>query len=143
MKKEVLINIKGVQEQDGQREEVELFTTGNFYRRGNSYYIAYDESEATGFEGAHTTVQVEDGSQRVTMRRTGSVRSQLIVERGVRHQCNYDTGYGNVIIGVLGDRISSTLTPAGGDLEFGYSLDVNTSLASENSVAINIREPEC
>lgn len=143
MKKEVLITIKGTQLQDGEKDEVELFTTGNYYRRGNSYFIAYDESEATGFQGSRTIVKVEDGLKRVTLNRTGTTKSQLIVERGVRHQCNYDTGYGNFTIGVLGDRICSTLNENGGELEFGYSLDINASLASENTVAISIRQPEC
>ena len=41
-----------------------------------------------------------------------------------------------------GDYIHSTLTEEGGELGFGYSLDVNTSLASENTVTITVRQPE-
>ena len=44
------------------------------------------------------------------------------------------------MIGVSGDRIVSDLTDSGGNLEFAYSLDVNTLLASENAVYINVRE---
>ncbi len=139
MKKDVLISITGTQLQDGEKDVIELVTTGSFYRRGGSYYIAYDESEATGFEGSRTTVKLEEQDSRVTMKRSGNISSQLIVERGIRHQCNYDTGYGNIIIGVLGDHIRTTLTDEGGKLEFGYSLDVNASLASEHSVAIEVR----
>ncbi len=139
MKKDVLISIKGIQTQDGEEDVVELLTTGSFYRRGENYYIAYDESEATGFEGARTTVKLEEQDARVTMKRSGSISSQLIIESGIRHQCNYDTGYGNIIIGVLGDHIRTTLTDEGGKLEFGYSLDVNASLASEHTVAIEVR----
>ena len=72
--------------------------------------------------------------------RTGTAKSQLIVERGVRHQCHYDTGYGPMMIGVSGDRVVSELGDHGGRLEFAYSLDVNTLLASENAVYINVRE---
>lgn len=139
MKKDVVIEIKGVYRQNDDVDSIELFTTGSFYKRNGHYYIAYDESEMTGFEGARTVLKVEDGS-RVTLTRTGSARSQLIVERGVRHQCHYDTGMGPMMIGVSGDRIVSGLTDAGGKLEFAYSLDINTLLASENSVFINVRE---
>lgn len=139
MKKDVLIEIKGVYRQDGDEDEVELFTTGSYYKRNGHYYIAYDESEATGFEGTHTVLKVEN-SDRVTMLRTGTSKSQLIVERGIRHQCHYDTGYGPMMIGVSGDRVVSKLDDSGGDLEFAYSLDVNTLLASENSVYVNVRE---
>ncbi len=139
MKKDVMITIRGIQRSDGDNDVVELFTTGRFYRKNGSYYISYDESEATGYEGAKTTLRVEQDN-RVTMSRSGSMRSQLIIERGVRHQCNYDTGYGNFTIGVSGDKIVSSLTDEGGNIEFKYSLDVNASLASENEVYINVKE---
>ena len=84
-------------------------------------------------------LRVEDAG-RVTLSRTGAAKSQLIIERGVRHQCHYDTGYGSMMIGVSGDRVVSDLDDHGGNLEFSYSLDVNTLLASENSVFVNVRE---
>lgn len=91
MKKDVIITIKGTQFADDEQDSVELTTVGLLYRRGNAYYICYNESEATGFDGAKTTLKVE-GDRRVTMRRTGdNMRSQLIIEKGQRHQCFYDT----------------------------------------------------
>ena len=45
-----------------------------------------------------------------------------------------------MMIGVSGDRVVSELGDHGGRLEFAYSLDVNTLLASENAVYINVRE---
>ena len=139
MKKDVLIEVKGVYRQDGDEDSVELFTTGSYYKRNGHYYIAYDESEVTGFEGSRTVLKVEE-SGRVTLTRSGRTRSQLIIEQGVRHQCHYDTGYGSMTIGICGDRVDSGLTDEGGRLEFAYSLDVNTLLASENAVYINVRE---
>lgn len=139
MKKDVLIEIKGICRQDNDEDQVELFTTGSYYKRNGHYYIAYDESEATGFEGTHTVLKIEN-SDRVTLLRTGTAKSQLIIERGVRHQCHYDTGFGPMMIGVSGDKVVSELGEHGGKLEFAYSLDVNTLLASENSVYINVKE---
>ncbi len=140
--KEYLITIVGRQSDEEDSDEVELFTTGNFYRTDHSWCVAYDESEASGFEGNRTVVEVEDDLRRVTMNRLGNTSSQLIIERGMRHQCTYDTGYGSMIIGVSGDFVHSTLTEEGGELSFGYSLDVNTSLVSENTVTITVRPPQ-
>jgi len=139
LKKDVLISIKGVQVVDGESDSVELFTTGSYYKKGGHYYISYQESEATGFEGTRTTLKVED-ENKVTMLRSGKNPSQLIVEKGRRNQCHYGTDVGSMLIGVSGDRIVSRLTDQGGDLEFKYSLDINTSLASENEVFIKIKE---
>ena len=139
--KEFLITIVGTQrDEDGESEEVELFTTGNFYRTANSWCVAYDESEATGFQGAKTTLKVE-GSRRVTMRRTGErMRSQLIIEKGERHQCCYDTGYGTMTLGISGDHIESKIDDNGGHLSVRYTLDINAVQASENELLVDVEE---
>ena len=131
MKKDVLIEIKGVYKQEGDEDEIELFTTGSYYKRNGNYYIAYDESEATGFDGTHTVLKVEQ-SDKVTLLRTGTAKSQLIVERGVRHQCHYDTGYGAMTIGVSGDRVVSHLDDHGGALEFAYSRQARIRLLARH-----------
>lgn len=139
MKKDVLISIKGVYDSEDDHDVVELFTTGVYYKKNGCYVISYDETEATGFEGSRTTLLV-DNQDKVTLTRSGKARSQLIVERGVRHQCHYDMGFGELMIGVLGNRIKSSLGDAGGNLEIKYSLDINAMLASENEMYINIKE---
>ena len=138
MKKDAVINIKGIYNMEGEKEVIELMTTGRFYKRGGHYYISYDESEATGFEGSKTTLKIEN-EDRITLLRSGASRSQLIIEQGIRHQCYYNVGHSSMMIGVLGDKIKSCLNDSGGKLEFKYSLDINTSLASENEVYIDIK----
>ena len=137
MKKDVYISIRGIQAIDGDRDVTELFTQGRFYRRNNSYYITYDESEATGFGGSKTTLKVE-GGRKVTLMRNGATRSHLIVESGERNVGQYGTQHGDVLIGVNAHKVESRLNDEGGDLYFSYSLDINTSLISENEVFISI-----
>ena len=139
LKKDVLIKIKGVASVDGEKEVIELTTIGNFYKKSNNYYLIYDESEATGYEGMTTTLKVE-GNDCVTMERAGKTRSQLIIEKGKRHLCHYDTGNGELMIGVSAKKINSMLNDDGGELYFNYSLDINSSLASENEVFIDVKE---
>lgn len=140
MKKDVIIEIKGAYRQEDDEDEIDFITAGTYSSKNGIYYIAYDESEMTGFEGCRTTLQVEDG--RVVMTRSGKNKSQLIIERGVRHQCHYDTDDGiSMIIGVSGSNLISHLNEDGGDLSFRYSLDINTYLTSENQVAVTVRQP--
>ena len=139
MKKDVLINIKGIYRGEGDSDVVELFTTGQYYKRDGHYYISYEESEATGFEGSRTTLKVEPDRDTVTLSRTGTATTEIIVERGVRHQCHYDIGVGDMMIGVMGNRIKSSLTDSGGKLEFKYSMDINSLLTSENEMYINVK----
>lgn len=141
MKKDVLITIKGVQTVDGESDVVELTTTGSFYRKNETYYLSYTEAEPSTFEGQHTTLKMEK-SRRVSMIRYGGEDSSLVVEKGVRHQSYYDTGFGTMLIGVSGQHIENNVTDDGGSIHFQYTLDVNTALASVNDVYVTIRTYE-
>jgi len=137
-KKDALITIKSVHIVDEDKDVSEIVTVGKFYKHNGEYVISYEESEATGFDGTLTTVSVQ-GAEKVEMNRRGSTNSQLIVQKGARHQCQYDTGFGNVTIGVLGDTIENSLTDDGGELAFRYSIDINTSLTSINIIYISVK----
>jgi len=131
-----MISIKGIYNTDGSPDTIELLTCGRFYRRNNSYWLSYEESETTGFEGYKTTLHIEP--DKVTMRRSGLSESQLIVQKGTRHQCLYDTGFGSITVGVNGRTVNSTLDDNGGTVDFSYSMDINTALTSENRVIIKV-----
>jgi uncharacterized beta-barrel protein YwiB (DUF1934 family) len=74
------------------------------------------------------------------LERKGKAKAQLIVEQGRRHQCQYDVGFGDMMIGVHGSKVQYDLGAHGGSVQFRYSLDVNAMLASENEMYIHVRE---
>lgn len=124
---------------EDESDVTELFTQGLFYKKNDNYYITYDETETTGFDGSKTTLKVE-GNQKVTLMRSGKSKSHLIIENGERNVGHYGTDAGNMMIGVYTKEISSELTDAGGDIYFSYQLDINSTLISENEVYINVQE---
>lgn len=142
MNKDVLISIKGtVVSPGGMPEVIELVTEGRYYNRNGAYYISYHESEATGFEGVTTTLKV-DGDHCVTLIRNGSQRSRLTLEKGRRHLCQYDTGYGYTMLGISGCKIKSGLGDIGGELVFNYTLDVDSNTVSQNEVYVSVKEAD-
>ena len=96
MQENFLITIKGTMEQRGDSDTVELMTRGSLVHKEGAYYIVYKETEATGYEGCTTTVKVAEDARKVSMLRYGKVPSQLIIEKGTRHLCHYETGYGAI-----------------------------------------------
>lgn len=139
MEENYLITIKGTMEQDGKSDTVELMTHGALVHKEGAYYIIYKETEATGYEGCTTTVKVAEDARKVSMLRFGKVPSQLIVEKGTRHLCHYETGYGAVSLGVAADVIEHELTDHGGKLKFSYTLDSGAeSFISRNLVDITV-----
>ncbi|MBD5094776.1 MAG: DUF1934 domain-containing protein [Subdoligranulum sp.] len=138
MNEDYLITIRGTMEQGGERDKVKLMTRGSFVRRNGSFFITYKETETTGYAGCVTTVKVED-SQKVSMLRFGSAPSQLVIEKGRRHVCHYETGYGSVSLGVAADEIQSRLSDKGGTVQFSYLLDMDTASISHNTVKITVK----
>lgn len=140
MEENYLITIKGTMQQGGESDTVELMTRGSLVHKDSAYYIIYKETEATGYDGCTTTVKVADDARRVTMTRFGPIPSQLVVEKGTRHLCHYDTGYGAVSLGVAADEIEPKLSGHGGRLKFSYTLDSgNEAFISRNLVDITVR----
>lgn len=139
MKKDAVITIKGTQIMGQEREVVEVFTTGTYYKRNDNFYISYMETEETGFDGAKTTLKIGKDNT-VTMLRSKPARSQLTIEEGTRHLCSYDTGYGNIMIGISGNEVKSSLDETGGKVRFKYTMDINSALASINEVDILVEE---
>ncbi|MBQ8931898.1 MAG: DUF1934 domain-containing protein [Ruminiclostridium sp.] len=138
MLKEVSITIDSIQIVDGESDKTELFTVGTMESCENGYRLYYDESEATGFEGSKVTVTVTDDS--VVVERTGKAISTLIIERGKKHHCHYGTEFGEFLIGVNTDEVRNDLDESGGEVYLKYTLDINSSLMSENEMKIKVKE---
>ncbi|WP_294497440.1 DUF1934 domain-containing protein [uncultured Gemmiger sp.] len=139
MDEKYLITIKGTMEQGGHSETVELMTHGAFLKRDGNFFIMYKETEATGYAGCTTTVKVGEDGRRVAMLRYGKAPSQLIIEKGTRHLCHYETGYGAISLGVAADVIEPELDESGGRVKFSYTLDSGSEdFISRNLVDITV-----
>ena len=139
MNEDFLIRIDGRMEQAGETDSVELMTRGSFVHRGGSFFITYKESETTGYAGCTTTVKVAEDAQKVSMLRFGPAASQLVIEKGTRHLCHYETGYGSMTLGVAADEIESQLSDEGGQIKFSYTLDADQdTVLSRNLVNITV-----
>lgn len=140
MQENFLISIKGRQRVDDETGEVELTTFGSYVRRGDSRYIVYKEYTSEDKNQTRTSILRIDGSNKVTLMRGGEDSTRLILECGKRHLCQYDTEFGNMMIGVFTSHLQSELNDCGGSLEVSYTLDINSSLSSQNEILITIKE---
>lgn len=124
---------------DGDKKEsTELLSRAIYEKTISGYKLTYDESEATGYEGSTTTIELFEG-KKVVMSRTGSVSSNLIVELGTKHHCVYGTPYGDFMVGVNAKSIDSELDEKGGKLDFKYVIDVNSSYVGDFDVYIEVK----
>ena len=124
---------------DGATDSSELFTKGEFREHGGSYFIDYDESEATGYEGSHVQLRIGQEDETITMTRTGRAFSALVFENGKRHFCHYGTEYGDCMIGISTNELRNGITGDGGEIYVRYTIDVNSGLMLTNEITIHVK----
>ena len=137
----VLISIKGKQRY-ADRDDwdvTEFITEGLFEAFPGGCRIAYDETNEIGAENVKSEVVVTDGGKAEIVR-TGAVSSQMIVEKGKRHSCFYETPEGVFTLGIFGNDVKMTLREQKCEIYLSYTLDVNLNLLSENKMEIKIKE---
>ncbi|MDI6604717.1 MAG: DUF1934 domain-containing protein [Thermoanaerobacteraceae bacterium] len=137
--KKVLVTVKGIQTND-QNEQgiIELVTEGKFLRKGDNYYIKYDESEISGMDGTTTTLKVSDDV--ITLIRFGSNQAKMIFKKDKRYQLDYITPYGKVLLGIKPYKLFVNMNENGGELEIKYDLDLNKEIVSNNELHLTVRE---
>jgi len=140
----VSITIRGIYNAAGDDEpmEAELITEGVMFKLGRHWFVRYDETETTGYEGCVTTLKVADKELEndiVTLTRKGSASSHLIMQQGVRTLGSYNVYGSSMEIGVYTNDMSYDFSEEGGRFHLHYTLDMNTNLLSENELTIEVK----
>ncbi len=136
--KDVIISLKGRQNDGEDIEEIELVTEGTYYKEGDSHFVTYKETEVTGLEGTTTTLKVENGV--VTLLRFGQNNSQLIFEKGQRHLCCYETPFGAFTIGVNSKIVNVDMNEGGGEISAQYQIEIDNNYSGINDFHLQFRE---
>lgn len=121
-------------------EKTSLVTEGTLEREGDILLLSYEESELTGMEGTTTVFRVEPA--RITLKRSGTLESQMVFELGHEDRSLYDMGFGALMITVLTDRLENTLTDAGGEMDVSYSVAIENETAGHIDYHIHVRPQE-
>ncbi len=134
----VMIKMKSIQTIDDEANEMELFTEGTYDCTDQKYTIKYEDSEATGYAGSSTTIEL-DGNI-ASINRIGKSNSNLIIEVGKKHFCHYETPFGDMMVGIYTHKIQNELNLSGGYLYMRYTIDINSSYISDNEIIMNIEK---
>ena len=141
MKKKVALSICGTQYYPGQDPDViELRTDGILEYGGGVWDISYEESDLTGMNGVTTTFRLEPG--KVTLRRTGPLRSEMVFQEGIPHESLYQLDFGALMVNVCARQIEASITEDGGTVDLVYSIAIENSDAGlvEYHLDIHVKE---
>lgn len=137
--KKVILSIRGNQvNPDGEDNRIELITEGRLYKKGNAYYIEYEESAISGLEGTKTLIMVED--RRIFLERTGAHESRFVFEKGRKYVNYYETPFGSLEMGIFPTRIDSDMDESQGKLGVKYELDISGKYAGSNELMVSYQE---
>jgi len=142
MKDKYLISVIGTQFVDGEKDVVKLKTAGEYYCENDIIYIKYKEYDNENPMICFDNTVTVEGDNIVTVIRGGAANSRLTLEKGRRHQCHYNTMFGDLMVGVFTNVIENNLNEKGGTLQASYTLDFNAGLVSKNDIFIKVTEKE-
>lgn len=138
MKKTVVLSIRGRQQYPEQEPEIiELVTEGTMELRNGGWDITYEESALTGLEGVTTTFRVEPG--KVTLTRTGALKSQMIFVQGVAHDSLYQMPFGALMLTVKATSVFYDIVPDGGVIDLSYNISIENTEAGVIDYHLDIR----
>lgn len=138
--KNAIIHITDRHLQDGEDFECELTTSGSFELTENGCRVSYTETDEE-LTNCVTDLEVE-GSQKISMTRSGKYNTEMVIEKDRRHTCYYATPYGELIMGIFGKNVSNDIGENGGKLKFSYTIDFNNAPASENELTVAVTPKE-
>ena len=138
MMQPVVLAIRGRQRYDGQEPDViELVTDGTMAFVDGGWDISYEETELTGMAGVTTTFRVEPG--KVTLRRSGKLRSEMVFQEGVRHESLYQLDFGALLMTVTAKQVYYDIVSDGGSIDIVYNIEIENSAAGTVDYHLDIR----
>lgn len=138
MKKDVLITVRGEQYFEGASpDETELVTEGTLEKTEEGWRLSYRESELVDMAGTLTVFDVRDGW--VRLRRSGTLNSEMIFEKGRPHTSLYEVSFGTLTIDILTDELSVSLTENGGTMDIRYRIAVEHTVNGHNRFLVNVK----
>lgn len=138
MKQSVVLSIIGRQSYlDQEPEQLELVTEGILEDRGNSWVLSYEETELTGMAGVTTTFIVEQ--DKITLKRTGKLNSQMVFQEGVSHDSLYEMEFGALMISVCANRVMADICHDGGMIDLIYTIELEQSASGTIDYHLDIR----
>ena len=122
----------------GEKSESTIIVKGDLDFTPEEYTITYLE-HAGDMAGCTTKIRVKKGVH-VQVSRSGAYSTDLVLELGKRHNCQYATPYGSLLMGIYTSLVESSMTEQGGSLRFKYSIDIGGGEVTENDLEIIIKK---
>lgn len=134
MAKDVLVSVKGTQFIDGEKDSIEVITSGTWYEKNGKQYLLYEET----YEGMQVTTKntVKITPEIVEVTKKGAISSRMVYENGKQHMSDYMTPMGLIVLGITTKDIFVEADSDKLRLELRYAMEMNGQFVSESTLEI-------
>lgn len=139
MTEERLLKIRDVSSDGTDTDTVEMETTCRYYGDDKNYTIEFEELFAEDMKSS-TVLRVKDGKCAHLLRR-GSINTELIIEKGVRHNCAYSTPYGELMVGITATDFESRKMGTLLRLKMNYTVDFYGDINQTKEMTVTVGRP--
>lgn len=120
------------------KDKIKMTTVGTIRDDGTAYIVHYKEHQEPPAPPIKVNLRIDkDGSFVEMSRNMGSQSSSIAIEKSNRNLCCYKTPYGDMLMGIYGKDIEIKTNDDGGSFYFGYDIDINGAVSSQNTVKID------
>lgn len=134
MAKDVLVRVKGTQMIDGEKDSVEVITSGTWYERNGKQFLLYEET----YEGMNVTTKntVKIAPEIVEVTKKGAISSKMVYELGKQHMSDYTTPMGLIVLGITTKDIFVEADSDKLRMELKYAMEMNGQFVSDSTLEI-------
>lgn len=137
MTKDVIISIKGMQNDFTNNESIEMITTGEYYYKQNKHYINYIDNDLTNDKETKTTLKISNNQ--IDIIRFGAANTHMIFEKDKKHMTHYQTPFGDFIISLKTKEINLNKDEYSLSLDVDYQLEINNNFIGENTFNLHVQ----
>lgn len=137
MKKDVLVNVKGVQGHIEDSEAIEMFTEGEFFEKNGSYYVKYIDHMLDEEKETNTTIKISP--DKVSIIRFGSANTHMLFEQGKTHYSPYETPFGIFDMMLKTEAIELKLEEDFLHVFVKYHLELNKTAYQASTFELEVR----
>lgn len=136
MTKDVLVSVAGIQFEIDEEEVIEVITSGNYYFKNGKHYVLYEERDE---QQGLTKNRIKIEPNRVEMKKTGAITTNMVFEDGKENITYYNTGFGTLLVQTKTNSIEVLEREDFIYVKILYSMDVNYAHVSDCRVEIKVR----
>ncbi len=126
-----------IRNEDGEVDKIEFTTEGQLEKSEGVTRIVYREAEFSGMPGSLTTLKISEN--RMSMKREGDGSSEMIFEKGIRHESQYSTPYGVFKMEMLTKEFVFELDNQNkGNVMVNYDLSISGMTESNNQLSVEV-----